>query len=97
MKIGERCYVHGYIDEIRKDTVIVRNKGGYFGTDPSEVLVGELPERKTGFWIPQDFNKSDGMKTTAVYYCPKCSVCGHAAMPTNFCPNCGSDMRGEIE
>ena len=42
MKIGDRCFVHGYIDEIRKDTVIVRNDGGYFGTVLSEVT-GELP------------------------------------------------------
>lgn len=42
MKIGDRVFVHGYIDEIRKDTVIVRNDGGYFGTIPSEVT-GELP------------------------------------------------------
>ena len=39
MKIGDRVFVHGYIDEIRRDTVIVRNKGGYFGTDPGEVIV----------------------------------------------------------
>lgn len=43
MKIGDRVFVHGYIDEIRKDTVIVRNDGGYFGTVPSEVITGELP------------------------------------------------------
>lgn len=43
MKIGDRVFVHGYIDEIRKDTVIVRNDGGYFGTIPSEVITGELP------------------------------------------------------
>ena len=42
MKIGDRIYVRGYIDEIRKDTVIVRNDGGYFGTILSEVT-GELP------------------------------------------------------
>ena len=42
MKIGDRCFVHGYIDEIRKDTVIVRNDGGYFGTIPSEVITGEF-------------------------------------------------------
>ena len=42
MKIGDRCFVHGYIDEIRKDTVIIRNAGGYFGTILSEVT-GELP------------------------------------------------------
>jgi len=43
MKIGDRIYVRGYVDEIRKDTVIVRNDGGYFGTIPSEVITGELP------------------------------------------------------
>lgn len=43
MKIGDEIFVHGYIDEIRKDTVIVRNDGGYFGTIPSEVITGELP------------------------------------------------------
>lgn len=53
------------------------------------------PERKTGKWIPQNLNKSDGMISTAVYYYPKCSVCGANANYTNFCPNCGADMRGE--
>jgi len=54
MKIGDRVFVRGYIDEIRKDTVIIRNAGGYFGTIPSEVITGELPsaqpelEKKTG-------------------------------------------------
>ena len=43
MKIGDRVFVRGYIDEIRKDTVIIRNDGGYFGTIPSEVITGELP------------------------------------------------------
>ena len=38
MKIGDEVYVHGYVDEIRKDVVIVRNEGGYFGTVPSEVI-----------------------------------------------------------
>ena len=37
MKIGDEVYVHGYVDEIRDDTVIIRNEGGYFGTSKSEV------------------------------------------------------------
>ena len=37
MKIGDEIYVHGFVDEIRKDTVIVRNEGGYFGTIPKEI------------------------------------------------------------
>ena len=41
MKIGDRVFIHGYVDEIRKETVIIRNKGGYFGTDKSEVIVSD--------------------------------------------------------
>jgi len=61
---------------------------GYVETIPSVT-----PERKKGKWIPQDMNKSYGMVSTAVYYYPKCSVCGWSANNTNFCPNCGADMR----
>lgn len=93
MKIGDRVFVHGYIDEIRKDTIIIRNNGGYFGTVPSEVMVGELPsaERK-GTWIG---------KPIAGYCTVRCSVCGDVFLENsgkwNFCPNCGADMRGEEE
>ena len=41
MKIGDEVYVHGYIDEIRNDVIIIRNDGGYFGTVPSEVVEKE--------------------------------------------------------
>ena len=54
-----------------------------------------IEERKTGKWIPQDNNKTNGMASTLVYYYPKCSVCGHCDNYTNFCPNCGADMRCE--
>lgn len=37
MKIGDEVYVHGYVDEIRGDTIIIRNSCGYFGTDVHEV------------------------------------------------------------
>jgi len=50
MKIGDRCFVHGYVDEIRKDTIIIRNKGGYFGTDPGEVIV--VYDTAHPNWIP---------------------------------------------
>lgn len=29
--------IHGFVDEIRKDAIIVRNDGGYFGTTKDEV------------------------------------------------------------
>ena len=37
MKIGDEVFIHGYIDEIRKDTIIIRNEGGYFGTVEEEI------------------------------------------------------------
>ena len=39
MKIGDRCFVHGYVEKKKKNTIIIRNNGGYFGTDPGEVIV----------------------------------------------------------
>lgn len=50
MKIGDRCFVHGYVDEIRKDTVIIKNSGGYFGTDPGEVIT--VFDATHPNWIP---------------------------------------------
>ena len=38
MKIGDEIYVRGTVDEIRGDTVIIKNEGGYFGTSKSEVI-----------------------------------------------------------
>ena len=63
--------------------------------DILERLPSVQPERKKGKWIPQDHNKTNGIASTLVYYYPKCSVCGHCDNYTNFCSNCGADMRGE--
>lgn len=38
MKIGDRVLIRGTIDEIRRDTVIIKNEGGYFGTVPEEIV-----------------------------------------------------------
>ncbi|MBQ6632286.1 MAG: hypothetical protein IJH55_09395 [Romboutsia sp.] len=45
MKIGDEVYIHGYVDEIRNNTVIIRNKGGYFGTVLEEIK----PEFTSGY------------------------------------------------
>ena len=51
-------------------------------------------ERKKGKWIPHE--DEDGE-----HYGDKCSECGEwYVMPygkTNYCPNCGADMRGKEE
>ena len=36
--------IHGYVDGIRKDTVIIRNEGGYFGTVECEVTDIEMSD-----------------------------------------------------
>ena len=43
LKIGQEVLIHGYVDEIRKDTVIIRNEGGYFGTVEYEITDIEMP------------------------------------------------------
>ena len=48
MHIGDEVFVHGYIDEIRNDTIIIRNVGGYFGTSRDEVFYYEEDERGYG-------------------------------------------------
>lgn len=48
IKIGTEVYIHGYVDEIRKDVVIIRNEGGYFGTVKEELrLATERDEECT--------------------------------------------------
>lgn len=152
MKIGDRVFVHGYIDEIRKDTVIIRNDGGYFGTAPSEVVTGELPsvqpeitdgqaiehlqesgwmqshdkqmyemglrerladdsdsydvllpsahpERPKGKWLSHyEYCKKHELLPSGLVAFRWCDQCEQGVEhPTNFCPHCGADMRGEVE
>ena len=44
LKIGQEVLIHGYVDEIRKDTVIIRHEDGYFGTVEYEVTDIEMPD-----------------------------------------------------
>lgn len=37
MKIGDEVFIHGFIDEIRSDIIIIKNRGGYFGTEKNEI------------------------------------------------------------
>jgi len=46
LKIGDEVYIHGFVDEVRRDTVIIKNKGGYFGTVTEEIIPSAQPEPK---------------------------------------------------
>jgi len=56
------------------------------------------PECKKGEWIKEDLSGYLTPGGNSIYHC---SECGHREGPwphprlTNFCPNCGVDMRGE--
>lgn len=43
IRIGDEVYIHGFVDEIRKDTVIIKNIGGYFGTIADEIMPSAQP------------------------------------------------------
>lgn len=68
-RIGDEVYIHGYIDEIRNDVVIIRNEGGYFGTVPSEVFCYE--EDRNGYGT---MNSADTPQTD----CEACELDGKA-------------------
>ena len=56
------------------------------------------PERKKGKWIKEDLSGYLTPGGNSIYHC---SECGHTEGPyphprlTDFCPDCGADMRGE--
>ena len=55
----------------------------------------EIEERKVGKWIElKDFDCSDRGD-----YLVKCSICDscNGYDKSNYCPNCGADMRGREE
>lgn len=88
MKIGDRVFVSGYIDEIRKDTVIIRNAGGYFGTIPSEVITGELPPAQ-----PETTRRIVGKSKGGMTLWYECERCGEPVDEGDkFCRGCGAKM-----
>ena len=72
-------------------------------------LPSAQPERKKGRWIPVDsYSAFGGDEATwmahgnpvAFYYCSECKEQAYAgedgeSLLTDYCPNCGADMRGD--
>ena len=54
MKIGDEIFVHGYVDEIRKDVIIIRNNGGYFGTVEGEIVIADTPQTDCAWMRPEE-------------------------------------------
>ena len=56
------------------------------------MAIKALEEQKKGKWLNQQLipNNING------HTYGECSVCGKLRIIDNFCPNCGADMRGEV-
>lgn len=80
MRIGDEVFIHGYVDEIRKDMVIIRNSGGYFATVPHEIKC-EAPAEPVGYWAYDVEQKR--------YVCPFCGYNTQWLLKTTKeCPIC---------
>ena len=61
---------------------------------------GNCPLRPQGVWIRQngksyELKTNEGILVGEFTKCPKCQY--DKARGSNFCPNCGADMRGKEE
>lgn len=73
----------------------------WYGCKPNDIkafeeIIEALPSaqpRMKGKWIDETF-KSWGL----VYHPYRCNQCGeHSEADSNFCPNCGADMRNDLD
>ena len=96
MKIGDEVYVHGFIDEIRPDTIIIENRGGYFGTVKNEIVTDIKAidkENFSSYWIVK--YEGNGWNDWENLICPICNTkFEDVAWPStyNYCPNCGASL-----
>ena len=59
------------------------------------IPTADVVERRHGRWMKAYLDHDAfGVRPTVVY-CSECNLVGH--WETNYCPNCGADMRSEIE
>lgn len=62
----------------------------------AEILkIAAESERKKGKWKREVLGSTSGYGTTVMYQCSECEQM--AISQYNYCPNCGTDMRKEVE
>ena len=73
---------------------------GYFGYKIDDVIVAHKKaiealknERPNGKWV---YERPNGKTYSDFVYCSECQK-PNGFYKTNYCPNCGSDMRGETD
>lgn len=53
------------------------------------------PKRKKGKWKKAYLDHEAFGERPKIFYCSVCNQC--IICPTNFCPSCGADMRGDAD
>ena len=97
LKLNDEIYIKAFVDEIRKDIVICRNAGGYFGTIPSEII---KVRRGHLYYVQYDGNPNIGN-----YHC---SECRHTVIEDIsrkhvhvldyvYCPYCGAKLKDGLD
>ena len=90
LKIGDEVSIHGYVDEIRLDTIIIKNKGGYFGTIKDEI---NRDDQYIKEWVIE--HNGNGWNDWINLICPYCNTKYEEIgwyTKWNFCPNCGKKL-----
>ena len=67
--------------------------GNKLGTEIKCEWVDDVRENVRGEWITTYLDHVVMGERPKILYCSVCNQC--IAYPTNYCPNCGADMRGE--
>lgn len=82
---------NGYVSE--GNPLKQYNKGLDDAIKAINSLAPAKPERKKGYWTE---DSDPGQIIGEHYSCSECRAC-FSTLKSNFCPNCGADMRGEYE
>lgn len=61
--------------------------------DACEMAISALSKNKCGEWKRTYLDHVAMGERPSILYCSACCQC--IAYPTNYCPNCGADMRGK--
>ncbi len=85
-------HITATVDVANTNRILLSQAGTHLGD-----LYYRDDERKKGKWVDSWRSKMDGTR----YWYRECDHCGYERndddpeKDSNFCPNCGSDMRGE--